>query len=572
MIPFSDETIRRHVEAGAWGTDTLDDLFRRNLAATPDRLALVDDPRKAEFVGAPAERLTYTALADLVDRMASVLQAGGLGVDDLLLVQLPNIAELIAVYLAAARLGIVATPVPVQYREKEIGDVIAVARPKAVVTTAASARGFDHASMIRRSPGAAQLPIFALGTSVPDGAIGLTDALATARPLPYRAGPLGPNDVFTVCWTSGTEARAKAVPRTHNNWVATGHGIMDGAGMGPNECLLNPFPAVNIASIGGLVVPWLMTGGTLVLHIPFDLDTFVRQMSEERVSYTVAAPALLNRLLKDPAQLAAADLSALRSIGTGGAPPDAWMMTEFQSRYGIAITNFFGSNEGMSFCASGDDVPDPDRRSRLFPRAGRPEYRWSNRGSNWSRTKLVDPDTGREIETPGQPGEMAIQGPTVFPGYYNSEVDGSVRFDRSSFDPNDYFLSGDLFEIAEEEGDPRYYRFVGRKKEIIIRGGMNISPAEVETVLGDHPALLEAAVAAVPDPEMGERVGAFVVPRPGQTVGLDEIVAFLAERGLARFKHPERLYILDQLPRSPLNKVLRRELQRLAEPDTGAAA
>ncbi|MEM9684996.1 MAG: class I adenylate-forming enzyme family protein, partial [Pseudomonadota bacterium] len=536
----------------------MDDLFRRNVAETPERLALVDDPRKGDFTDSPPERLTYAALADRVDRLAAVFDGGGLRADDLLLVQLPNVAELIAVYLAAARLGLVVTPIPVQYREKEIGDVLDIAKPKAAVT-ALTVRGVDHAAMIRRSAGEREISIYALGTEVPGPFIDLSASIAKAAPLSHRPGPAGPNDIFTVCWTSGTEARAKAVPRTHNNWVATGYGIIDGAGMAPNECLLNPFPAVNIASIGGLVVPWLMTGGTLVLHIPFDLETFVRQLSDEKVTYTVAAPAILNRLIKDPSQLAEADLSALRSIGTGGAPPDAWMMAEFQKRHGIAVTNFFGSNEGMSFCASGDDVPDPDHRSRLFPRAGRPEYEWRNRGSNWSRTKLTDPETGEEITQAGVPGEMAISGPTVFPGYFRTDENRTVDFDLSPFDKDGYFRSGDLFEIAEEDGDPRYYRFVGRKKEIIIRGGMNISPAEVETVLGDHPALVEAAAAGIADREMGERVGAFVVPQPGETVTLDMLTAYLTDRGLARYKLPERLFVMEELPRSPLNKVLRRE-------------
>lgn len=570
MIPFPEDVIRRHVAAGAWGTDTLDALFRRNVAAAPDRVALVDDPRKEDFLGSPPQRLTYAALADHVDRLAAVLHGDGLRAEDLLLIQLPNVVELIAVYLAAARLGVIVTPVPVQYREKEIGDVIDIAKPKAALT-AISVRGVDHAAMIARSAGGTRFPIYALGNEVPDPFVDLSRSISESAPLPFAPGAAGPNDIFTVCWTSGTEARAKAVPRTHNNWVATGHGIIDGAGMGPNECLLNPFPAVNIASIGGLVVPWLMTCGRLVLHIPFDLQTFVRQLSDEKITYTVAAPAILNRLIKDPAELANADLSALRSIGTGGAPPDAWMMAEFQKRHGIAVTNFFGSNEGMSFCASGDDVPDPDRRSRLFPRAGRPEYQWKNRGSNWSRTKLIDPDTGQEITEPGVPGEMTISGPTVFPGYFRTNDERAVDFDLSPFDGEGYFRSGDLFEIAEEDGDPRYYRFVGRKKEIIIRGGMNISPAEVEMLLGDHPAVIEAAAAGVADPEMGERVGAFVVPKPGEHVTLDMLTDFLTQRGLARYKLPERLYVMDELPRSPLNKVLRRDLQALAKREAGAA-
>ncbi len=326
------------------------------------------------------------------------------------------------------------------------------------------------------------------------------------------------------------------------------------------------FPAINVASIGGLFMTWLLTGGRLVLHMPFDLRVFVRQIAEEQVTYSVVAPALLARLLKDE-ELDPADLASLRSLGTGSAPPDPATMAAFQERFGIAITNFFGSNEGISLCASEWDIPDPVRRAAYFPRAGRPEYQWRNRVSNWSRTRLIDATSGEEITEPGHPGEMAIAGPTVFPGYYRAGA-----LDRSCFTDDGYLMTGDLFEIAEEDGDPRYYRFVGRKKEIIIRGGMNVSPVEVESLLAMHPDLIEVAVAGVPDPELGERIGAFVVPRTDKAPTAQDLSAFLTERGLARYKHPERVVVLEALPRSPLNKVLRRELRALVDGAASGAA
>ncbi len=560
MTPFPPEHIRRHVDAGAWGTDTLWDLFRRNAAAEPEQLALVDDPRKAEDCSiAGLCRLSYRELERETLATAAALHGQGLRKGDIVIVQMPNVAELIILYIAAARLGLIVSPLPVQYREKEIADALETVRPAAVVTVGRY-RGYSHEHLWRGLPGARGLPLHVWGREDADDGEGLERLIGAADPDALPAPAARADDLFTICWTSGTEAQAKAVPRTHNNWMATGKGICDGASMKPGDRLLNPFPAINVASIGGLVMTWLLTGGRLVLHMPFDLKVFLRQIAEEKITYSVVAPALLARLLKDET-LDPADLASLRSLGTGSAPPDPATMAAFQERFGIAITNFFGSNEGISLCASDWDIPDPVRRAAFFPRAGRPEYQWRNRVSNWSRTRLIDAATGEEITEPGRPGEMAISGPTVFPGYYR---DGAL--DRSCFTADGYLLTGDLFEIAEEDGDPRYYRFVGRKKEIIIRGGMNISPVEVESLLATHPDLIEAAVAGLPDPELGERVGAFVVPRGGAAPTVADLSAFLSESGLARYKHPERVVTLDALPRSPFAKVLRRELQRLAGP------
>lgn len=568
MTPFSDEYIRHFTKMGAWEEETLWSRFCRNVAATPDRLALVDDPRKVEDSGFTENcRLTYSALADRVERVASVLYANGLRQGDIIVVQMPNIAEFIILYLAAARLGLIVSPVAVQFREKEIRDVLSIVHPKAIVTIN-SYRGVTLADMWLSLP-TLDVPVLAWGGEAPSGAVSLDQLLDETPAAAVPDGVVSPNSVFTICWTSGTEAQPKAVPRTYNNWLATAKGISDGAGMHTGDHLLNPFPAINVASLGGLVLPWILTGGRLVLHMPFNLDVFVSQIATEEVSYSVVAPALLTRLLKTPDAFDGGMLKSIRALGTGSAPPDPWTMSEFQQRYGISITNFFGSNEGVSLCAADWDIPDPAQRAVYFPRAGRDEYKWKNRVSNWSRTRLVDYESSEEITEVGVPGELAIFGPTVFPGYYTDQ-----GLDRRCFTDDGYLLTGDTFEIAAEGDDPRYYRFVGRSKEILIRGGMNISPVEVESLLAAHKDIVEVAIAGIPDTEMGERIGAFLVVRDGSHLTKEELSAFLADQGLARYKHPEVIVEMEALPRSPLNKVLRRELPAYAtkEPFQQAAA
>jgi acyl-CoA synthetase (AMP-forming)/AMP-acid ligase II len=218
----------------------------------------------------------------------------------------------------------------------------------------------------------------------------------------------------------------------------------------------------------------------------------------------------------------------------------------------------FGSNEGVSLCSGPAEAPDPERRARYFPRFGRPEVAWPQRVARLIDTRLVDPDAGAEITGAGVPGELQIRGPTVFDGYL-----GAPEANAAAFTADGWFRTGDLFEIAEP-GDPRYYRFVGRLKQLIVRGGMKISPDELDAALAEHPAIAEAAAVGVPDEVLGERICAVVVLRPDREITLDELQRHFGARGLAKFKWPERLHIVAQLPRNPVGKVIRGELARLS--------
>jgi acyl-CoA synthetase (AMP-forming)/AMP-acid ligase II len=564
MTPFPRDTIQQYTKLGAWGTSKLIDLFNHNAATKPLDIALVDAPNKAEFSIGPPRRLTYEKLCQDVDRLAAIMLSEGFHKDDIILVQIPNIIELVILYLAAAKLGLIVSPIPVQYRIKEIRRIVSTIAPKAFFTST-KFKKFNHAKYFVENMGTFEAKIYAWGNDLPVGAKSLNTLLleeSDERKLSDYVDALDTtaNDIFSICWTSGTEGKPKGVPRTHNNWLTTGAGNIDGVGLQHGDCLLIPFPAVNMASIGALLVPWLMLCGKLVLHHPFDLKVFLNQIQNEKVNYTVAAPALLNMILKDEAHLRQTDISTLKYLGTGSAPPDVWMMKKFQEKYGLAIANFFGSNEGTPLCAGHADIPNPEKRAKYFPRAGVEDYQWRNRAANWMQTKLIDPENGAVIDKPGRPGELAVCGPSLFPGYYKRG-----KFDRTDFDAEGYFHTGDLFEIATDGYVPCYYRFVGRKKDLIIRGGMNISPAELDDLLSGHPGVLEAAVAGYPDEIMGERVCAFVVPRSGEKISLEHIVTYLTEIGVAPYKMPERMVLVSQLPRNPLNKVLRHELGAILE-------
>jgi acyl-CoA synthetase (AMP-forming)/AMP-acid ligase II len=319
---------------------------------------------------------------------------------------------------------------------------------------------------------------------------------------------------------------------------------------------------VNMAGISTSFVSWLLLGGVLVQHQPFDLQIFLQQVRDEKIDYTVAPPAILNLLLQNEALLEGVDFGRLRAIGSGSAPLSEWMVRTFHEKYGVQIVNYFGSNEGASFPSAQKDVPDAAERAVLFPRLGE-GFEWKALLHDRIFTRLVDPETEQEITEPGLPGELRVKGATVFSGYWRAP-DINVR----AFDGDGWFRTGDLFELA---GDRlQFYRFVGRLKDVIIRGGMNISSEEIEGHLVGHPAVADAAVVGAPDPNLGERLCAFVVFKPGQSADLGDINRFLTgDKHVAVYKQIERLEIIDVLPRNPVGKVLKRELRQSLGDQTG---
>lgn len=541
---------------GWWGDLTLDDWLQRNRREVPDRLALVDPMNRAELDGNPPRRFAWGELGTEVDRVAAALLGIGLAKDDILTYQLPNISETVVLALACSRIGVVISPVVMPYRAHELGYVVDTVKPKAIVTLAQFA-GHDHAAMAQAT-GVEHVLIH--GGDAPEGTIDFDAAIRAADPADaqayHDARPISPGEVFTIFWTSGTEARPKGVPRDMNHWIVNGEMVSEAADIREGEVLLNPFPLVNIGSFG-LVTPWLMHRGTLVLHHPFDLKVYLAQIAAERVNYTIAAPAILNALLKTPGLMEACDLSSLRAIGSGSAPLSPWMIEGFAKDHGIEVCNIYGSNEGASLFSDARQVPDHHDRARYFPRMGVAGIDWpGSRANTMISTRLVDIDTEEDITEPGRPGELRFQGAATFGGYWQNP-----ETTANAFDAQGYYRTGDLFEIAGDDQPPRFYRFVGRCKDIIVRGGVNISPAEIDDLLAGHPLVKEAAVVGVPDERLGERMCAAVVPVDGATPTLGDVAGWLEKQGLARFKLPEAMVTVDALPRNAMNKVSRRDLR-----------
>ena len=554
------ERVAHWVDAGAWTDETVQRLFADRVREYGDELAVVDPPNKHDFVDLPLQRVTWNELDGQVDALAAALLRNGVGEGDILAVQLPNTVELVVAYLAAWRVRAIISPLPVQYRRHELVELGNIAGISAFLTSDRIGKRDAAADVVSMRADIPSLrTVLYYGPSSVDGAVSLAtvlstvDAAARAEVAAYAdAHPVDPNDCITICWTSGTESRPKGVPRAHYEWLVMSHDTVYSPGLTHASRILNPFPMVNMAGINGKLLPWLRTGCLLVQHQPFDMEVFLRQVNDEGITYTVAPPALLALLLQRPEILANFDISTLRQIGSGSAPLQEWMVQGWYDRHGIAIINFFGSNEGISLMTDVKLMTDASQRARFFPRYG-DDRQWSFPASKHTRIKLVDPDTGDEVTEPGRPGELYLKGPSLFAGYLDAaNVPSPITADG-------YLKTGDMFVIDGSE--QQFLRYVDRAKELIIRGGMNVAPAELETMIASHPSVTEVAVVGFPDEVLGEKVCAVVVPKPGATIDLPTVVQHLAAQQIASYKLPERLELRDALPRNPVGKILKRDLR-----------
>ena len=550
MQTSTNTRIRALTERGFWGQDSLHGLLAERVAQEPHALAVADQPDKMELTGMPPARLSFSDLDIASTALALQLLERGIGPGSRIMVQLPNIVELVVCFYAASKLGAIISPLPVQYGAHEITQLSTTLE----TTLFIGCPSFKRQSLIQTARDVLpRLPVLAIGDDL--------ECLASSVPLKgtrtlatYSRSLNDPaNRVLTVCWTSGTTGTPKGVPRSANMWLATARATAEAGGYQRGDRLLNPFPLVNMAAIGGFLFAAAELGCGLILHHPLDPAVYLTQMQDEKIHFTIAPPALLNQLAAQPEFWQQFDFSTLRAVGSGSAPLSPAMIATFENDYQKPVINFYGSNEGLALFATPETVPSSEMRAAYFPRFGTPGLEWPGRCHHAVQSKVIDPDTGLEVDEPGAVGELCFAGATVFDGYFGTE-------DTDVFTEDGFFRSGDLVEISA--APTHYYRIVGRCKDIINRGGMKISPAELDTLIESHPQVREAAVCAYADQALGERVCVCLVPKDADhPPSLKEVCGFLKAQGLAKFKLPEKISYLVALPRNPMGKVLRGDLQ-----------
>jgi cyclohexanecarboxylate-CoA ligase len=453
---------------------------------------------------------------------------------DAVALQLPNWWETVVVLLAAARLGATAVPILPIHREREVAFILRQTAARAILIPGRY-RDCDHRDLVARLR--PELRALAEVIVVRDDPAPGMQAL---RALP--AGPLsrpahGPGDVALVVYTSGTTADPKGVLHSHQTLLAEARSLEAVHGLGPGDTVLMPSPLMHISGImHALLVPATL-GSCAVLMTRWDPVEALRRIAAERVTYMVGAPTFL-RDLAQQVEPSAAEVSSFRLFSCGGADVDPALVATAAARLGCVAKRVYGSTEFPTITTTGPDDP-PARRIDSEGRAiGAVEIR-------------VVGDDGLETP-PGREGEVLARGPECCLGYLDPALNAET------FTADGWFRTGDLGTL-DGEG---YLRITGRKKDIIIRKGENISAREVEDLLAAHPGVAEVAVVGVPDPAAGEIACAVLRLHAGvQAPSLDDLTRHLLARGLSKRKLPERLAVVDDFPRTASGKVLKRALR-----------
>lgn len=550
MKTSSPQRIKDYTEREWWGQETLHSLLRTQAKVNPDLIAVADQPNREELTGDLPYRLSFQDLDFSSTTLACQLLDNQIKSGDTIIVQLPNIVELVVCYMACSKIGAIISPVPVQYGRHELLHIHKMISSKAIITI----ERFKEQTLAR---GAAEcledsIKILVFGTNLEIDA-NYDDGYRKQLQKFQDIHSSDANTILTICWTSGTTGTPKGVPRSHNMWIATARCCIEASEPRQGDRFLNIFPLVNMASIGAFLYPSLLVGCSIFLHHPLDPGLYLTQLQNEKITFTVAPPVLLNQLAKSEDMWKRFDFSNLRSVGSGSAPLAPWMIETFSRVYGLEVINFYGSNEGISLFCTPVHTQVPVVRATMFPRVGCGLHNGTSYASTSVLSKIVDPDTGEEIRESGSVGELLFDGATVFDGYLGMD-------NCDVFDSDGYFHTGDLVEIC---GDPPlFYKIAGRCKDIINRGGMKISPAEVDILLEGLPSTLEAAICAYPDDDLGEKLCACIVMESGvPNISLEDVNGYLNSKGIAKFKLPERIAFFDALPRNPLAKVQRFELE-----------
>ena len=526
--------MRLYREAGYWRATTSNDWLEAVAAKAPGRLALQDR----------RDRLDYRTYLRRVQRLAARFVALGLTADDVVAVQLPNWNEFAIAVNAAMLAGIPFCQYHSDFRSREVEFILGFTEASALVMPTRH-RGFDYSAMIE--PLRAGLPhlkhILAVGDEVPDGYLDLRAFLETDADPELPAAALRqyrPNadQLARTAFTSGTTGNPKAVLHTHNTTNCALKFLNRGQRIAADSVLLVFLP---VGLNWGLfnIQQAIDAGCRVVLQDIFRAEEALALIAGERVTHFCCAPAHLVAMLNVPA-FESHDLSSLQVVMTGGASCPIEVIREVQDRMPGHLLEMYGMLE----CGTQAHTLLTDDPAEVCGSVGRPVPEMGIR--------VVD-DDGADLPA-GAVGEILTAGPSVTLGYYNNP---SVN--EESFTADGWFHTGDQGSF-DSEGN---LRIVGRKKEMLIRGGANIYPREIEEVLYQHPGIRDAAIVGVPDPRLGERVCACIVPRAGETVTFEGLTDFLKGR-IATYKLPEFLQIYDDLPRTPTGKVQKRPLAELA--------
>ncbi len=506
-------------------------------------------------------RFTYGDVANQVERLAFGLRNLDLGPGDIVILQLPNWAPFLVFHMALTAIGAVTTTIPIDYRERELGGVLQLTGAKALVVPVAF-HGFDFAAM-GKSLGR-DFPdlrhVFLVGGDGPGGAPGFVhyDTLMR-RPRESRGSAdifaalkPGLDEMTALAFTSGTTGDLKGAIYDTGILHATNMGLVERYGLDEEDRIFGCSPLGHAVGFTHALRMTLTIGGRIVLLDRWDAGRALEIIDEERCTFMAGATPFLMDLVYHRQLERYANLPSLRLFLCGGASIPEQLMRD--ARTALPHT-FVSPLWGMTECGGVTTCPFDAPEEKLYATDGLP---CSN-----MELKVVD-QNGKPVPS-GVDGELMARGAMVTRGYFRQP-----ELTREHYLTDGFFRTGDQARM-DEDG---YIKITGRLKDLIIRGGVNISPVEIENVLFSHPKVTNVAVVGMPDPRLGERTCAFVVLAQGESLGFEEVQRWMDEAGVAKPKWPERVEAIDALPMTPSGKIQKFRLReiiakRLAEEDVG---
>jgi malonyl-CoA/methylmalonyl-CoA synthetase len=480
--------------------------------------------RAAPFLHlADGASLSYDAFLRLTARYAHAFREAGLQPGDRLAAQIAKSPEALGVYAACVQAGIIFLPLNTGYTADELAYFVTDSGAKCLLCDSANA-GALHP--VADAAGAVLLTLDADGTgSLPEAAAG--------QPEVFETTPRDSGDLAAFLYTSGTTGRSKGAMLTQENLLSNAEVLVDYWRFTGDDVLLHALPIFHTHGLFVATNIMLLAGGSMIFLPKFDIDQMVEALP--RATAMMGVPTFYTRLLDDPRFTR--DLVAhMRLFVSGSAPLLAETHAAFEARTGHRILERYGMTE------TNMNTSNPYYGARRAGTVGFP--------LPGVEVIVTDPETGTELSQ-GETGMIEVRGPNVFKGYWNMPEKTAEELRENGF-----FITGDL-GLIDDQG---YVQIVGRAKDLIISGGYNVYPKEVEALLDDQPGVLESAVVGLPHPDLGESVVGFLVPQAGTTPDLDAI-GEAASQSLARFKHPRRLIVMDALPRNTMGKVQKNVLR-----------
>ncbi|HFK3607448.1 TPA: medium-chain fatty-acid--CoA ligase [Escherichia coli] len=533
-LTFNEQRRAAYRQQGLWGDASLADYWQQTARAMPDKIAVVDN-HGASY--------TYSALDHAASCLANWMLAKGIESGDRIAFQLPGWCEFTVIYLACLKIGAVSVPLLPSWREAELVWVLNKCQAKMFFapTLFKQTRPVDLILPLQNQLPQLQQLVGVDKLAPATSALSLSQIIADNTPLTTAITVHG-DELAAVLFTSGTEGLPKGVMLTHNNILASERAYCARLNLTWQDVFMMPAPLGHATGfLHGVTAPFLIGARSVLLDI-FTPDACLALLEQQRCTCMLGATPfvydLLNLLEKQPA-----DLSALRFFLCGGTTIPKKVARECQQR-GIKLLSVYGSTESSPHAVVNLDDP----LSRFMHTDG-----YAAAGVE---IKVVD--DARKTLPPGCEGEEASRGPNVFMGYFD-EPELTAR----ALDEEGWYYSGDLC-CMDEAG---YIKITGRKKDIIVRGGENISSREVEDIVLQHPKIHDACVVAMPDERLGERSCAYVVLKaPHHSLSLEEVVAFFSRKRVAKYKYPEHIVVIEKLPRTASGKIqkflLRKDIMR----------